>query len=163
MRLSVAIALIGAVLLCGSGGRVGPKHDTRPWPDGAYCPDDRWLSFEPPHAKRLTPDQFRVVTVREWEAIARLEHAAWVELTADEAGRYFVGRALDGGGGRLVLLRGLAVNHRQYWFIISWRDGEVLVYHAGHSAGRVEVRRRAVIARLPALPTNAYVCYGVGD
>src|SRR5207244_727801 len=124
MRPSVGLLLVGVMLIAGCGRAGQAKHDTRPWPNATDSPGGVAF-FDPPEAERVGSDEFVVVTTKEREAIARLEQSEWVELTAQEAGE-LLDRPFGAGQGRIVLLRGWAVNERLDQFSIFWREERVL-------------------------------------
>jgi hypothetical protein len=146
-----------ALIACGCG----KAHDTRPWPPSEEHPkgDNFFYSQE---ARRLADDEFRVVSRNEAEAFARLEGAPAVGLTAEEATR-FVDTLPGGTAGQLVLLRAVAIHDRLTEFEVQWREDSVKVSHRGTLRGRAILIRRAVIARLPAIPKYTHMMVGVVD
>ena len=138
----------------GSDWHAGPEEWHRSPPDGAF--------FSAPEAKRLGADEFGVVVAGEDRALKRLADAPWVELSAREA-EDLLGHPLAGDGGRLVLLRGLALSPRGDAFSVTWRGGAVRVYQLDHVIGRLRLSRRGIVARLPGLPEEVYVNYSVAE
>jgi hypothetical protein len=104
----------------------------------------------------LGPDRFAVASRNEGEALARLADSPWVTVSPQEAKEY-TGRAFDGPGGELVLLRALSLNEGTGRFELAWRAGAVRVHHGCLGRYAVPQKRRALVARLPALPTEVYV------
>ncbi len=107
-------------------------------------------------AKELAAAEFAVVSANEAEALARLERAAAVEVSPQEAEAY-AGRPLAGTGGRLILLRALSWDTPYGGFTVSWRAGAVRISHGCLSDRSLPVVRRAIVARLPDLPSEVYV------
>ena len=142
----------------GPGWRAGGAREGRP-----AAPPDPWY--------RRVPDEFLgsadatgrdratfagVVAAREAESLARLERRAWVEVSGPES-EQLAGRPLGGASGRLVLLRALAWDTPHGGFEVSWVAGGVRVNHGCLGRHPLPVVRRAVVARLPELPSEVYV------
>jgi hypothetical protein len=159
MRASVWLLAIGLISVSGCD-RVGQQN--RPIAPSArqVAPPDPWLRYPSMEfilsGKEIDRAQFAVVTAKEAEALARLIDWAWVELSPKEA-EELAGRAVDGTGGRLVLLRGLAWDTPYGAFTLSWRPGEARVNHGCLGRQPLPVVQRAVVARLPDIPGQVYV------
>jgi hypothetical protein len=106
--------------------------------------------------KELAPAEFAVVTTREAETLARLEQAEWLEVSPREA-EELAGRPLAGAGGRFVLLRGLGYDNTYGAFSVSWQSGAVWVGYGCLGDRPMPVVRRAIVARLPDVPSEVYV------
>jgi hypothetical protein len=151
VRHALHLLMLTAVLLCGCG------RDHR-----AFTTVDSW--YRPPSTQLLLAegwedlgkDNFAVVTVKEAEALGKLEESPWVKLSQSEA-EEFLGRPLDGVGGQLILLRALSLNERTGGFTVKRRKGAVQVHHNCLGRGPVPMIRRALVARLPEVPSEVYV------
>lgn len=154
------IGVLGAVTTVALGAALwlrGDRHRGRaefPSPDPWYRlpPSEFFLSGE---AKERAPATFAEV-LPEAESLARLERSPWAEVSEQEAVG-LVGRPIGGSGGRLVLVRALAWDTPYGGFTVRWRSGEVFVQHGCLGARPLPVVRRAVVARLPDLPSEVYV------
>jgi hypothetical protein len=108
-------------------------------------------------AKYIEKTNFAIVTTREIEALAMLEHSPWVELSAQQ-GDYLLGWHLTGNNGKLVLLRALGITERLEGFSITWFQSSVRVRHIDRVVGGLKPEtRRAIVAYLPGLPHELYV------
>jgi hypothetical protein len=85
-----------------------------------------------------------------------------VGRTAPEEARHLLGRSL-GGAGKLVLLRAEGITERLEGFSVTWRERAVKVYHLARAVGPPKLIRRAVVARLPDLPTKVYMDFSILD
>jgi hypothetical protein len=134
-----------------------------------YLPPDQWHRLPPSdffhsaRAKERDPATFAVVLPQlEPGSLARLKESAWVEVSEKEAAD-LAGRTLGGADGRLVLLRALAWDTPHGEFAVRWRPGEVFVQHGCLGTRPLPVVRPAVVARLPDLPSEAYVGLEMAD
>jgi hypothetical protein len=134
----------------------------------ASTTNDQWTRFPPEtfvvaeDATKLPPDRFALVTHNEGDALAKLATSPWVRVTPEEAKAY-TGRSFEGPGGELVLVRALVLNEGTGAFEVTWRAGEVRVYHGCLGNRPVPQVRRGIVARLPALPTEVYVDCGMAE
>lgn len=99
---------------------------------------------------------FGQVTFSEDDALKRLTDSPFVELTARDAASY-LGRPLEGKDGHLILLRAVVLNEGTEGYWVTWLNGMVRVHHASLGKHPVPMKRRAIVARLPAVPTEVYV------
>lgn len=126
----------------------------------AITPSDPWL--RPPSVEVITSSKeidranFVLVTAQEAEAVARLKDAAWIELKPEEADE-FAGQPIGGQGGKFVLLRAVSWDTPHGGFTLSWWPRAVRVTHGSLGRHPLPVIRRAIVARLPDLPTDVYV------
>jgi hypothetical protein len=157
MRLYQAVWAV-TLLACGCG----KAHDTRPWAPVAEHPKGDAF-FAGRETRWLAANEFRIVSRNEGEAFARLEEVPAVGLTEEETTQ-FVDSLPGGSAGNLVLLRALAVHDRLNEFHVLWREDSVKVYHIGHVIGTPKpLIRRAVIARLPAIPKYVHIGIGIAE
>ena len=108
------------------------------------------------NCRDIPADQYALVVRKEGEALEKLDSSPWVKVSDAEAKAY-TGKILGGAGSELVLLRALALNEGNGAFEVAWRAGEVRVHHGCLGRSAVPQTRRAVIARLPASPSQVYV------
>lgn len=97
-----------------------------------------------------------MVTVEEENALAKLQESPWVKLSQQEAEK-FLGQPFPAMGGEVVLLRGLSLNEANGAFSVTWRNGAVRVHHGCLGNRPMPTTRRAIVARLPAVPSVVYV------
>lgn len=133
------------------------RHDWEP-----ITPPDPWYRavsdefHSDANTKEVPATEFGVVTANEGKALTRLEQAEWLEVSPREA-EELVGQPLGGTGGRLVLLRGLSYDKSHGLFTVNWRPSGVRVNYGCLGNRPLPVVRRAIVARLPELPTAVYV------
>ena len=164
-RTMVLLALLASIVL---GGWMLLRADRGddwaefPSPDAWYRgPTNAFI--QDAEAKERNPASFAVVvSAKEAESLVRLERSPGVEVSEAEAAE-LAGRPLDGTGGRLVLLRALSWNTPHGGFAVSWRPGAVRVYYGCLGAQPLPVVRRAVIARLPDVPSEVFVDLGMAQ
>jgi hypothetical protein len=111
---------------------------------------------------KLAPEDFAVVTEAEVEALAMLDKKPWVELNAKQA-KQFLGQPFEPGSAHLVLLRGCSENETNGAFAVYVRKAEVEIHWGQFGATGRPLRHRALIARLPVLPSEVYVDGSIGD
>ncbi len=181
MRGNSSLLLVAVVLVCGCNRKGGAHQDhhhaagsgkvTEPVRDGegdagkdlrSTTTNDPWARIPPiefiaaDNGTVLPRDQFSQVTHNEADALAKLDASPQVKVTPQEA-KAFTGRSFDEPGGELVLLRALALNEGTGAFSVTWLAGKVRVNHGCLGRHPVPQIRRAIVARLPALPTEVYV------
>jgi hypothetical protein len=155
----VAAAAAGGYLLPGAGSNGG--WSGRASDDRLFVPPDPWYRLPPSEFFGAAETQNRdsatfAVIPHAAESLSRLERSPWAEVSEQEAAG-LAGRPLGGSGGRLVLLRALAWDTPYGGFNVRWRSGEVFVQHGSLGTHPLPVVRRAVVARLPDLPSEVYV------
>jgi hypothetical protein len=129
-------------------------------------PNDSWYRSPPEefypykHPTELAKDQFSLVTRNEAEALKKLATSSHVKLSSAEA-KQFTGREFDEAGSQLVLLRALALHEKTGAFSITRVADKVRVHHGCLGRTPVTQTRRAIVVRLPALPTEVYVDCGM--
>jgi hypothetical protein len=161
------IGVVGAIAAVATGAAVllrGDRHHgwaEFPSPDPWYRPVTNEF-IQSAEARERDTATFAVVSAREAEALARLEHAPSVEVSEQEAAE-LCGRPLAGSGGHLVLLRALAWDTPHGGFTVSWRPGAVRVNHGCLGTQPLPVVRRAVVARLPDVPAEVFVDLGMAE
>jgi hypothetical protein len=154
VRHALPVLILASALLLGCGR---DDRDNR-----AFTAADPW--FRAPSTelivaegwKRLAKDDFAVVSAKGAMALAKLKDSPWRELSQGEA-EELLGRPLAGAGGHLVLLRALSLNEPTGGFDVMWYKGAVRVHHGCLGRHPVPMTRRALVARLPELPSEVYV------
>jgi hypothetical protein len=108
--------------------------------------------------KELAKNDFDLVPeAKEREALGMLAESTWQKLSPQQAQKLLGKPPKDAVGGEWVLLRALSLNELNGAFSITWWDGAVRVHHGCLGRHPVRMTRRALIARLPGLPTEVYV------
>jgi hypothetical protein len=136
--------------------------------DGTTAPADPWVRrppddyFDADDRRDLAKEDFAVVTVDEAKAQAKLEVSPWVKLSPQEA-EQFLGRPFPELNGQLVLLRALSLNELNGAYTVTLRSASVRVHHGSLGDRPFPINRRALIARLPALPSEVYVDCGMAE
>jgi hypothetical protein len=164
----VTAAIIGVYLLPRGTHSAWSDHD-RDEPPPPVLPADPWYRLvsdefiRSADARESDPVTFAVVRpTREAEALARLERGPCLEVPEPEAAE-LAGRPLGGAGGHLVLLRALSWDTPYGGFSLSWRPGRVRVNHGCLGTRPLPMIRRAVVARLPDVPTEVFVDLGMAE
>lgn len=154
MRLFTTGLLLVLVTGCArnrDGGTIGTTAPADPWvrrpPADIFTGDTR---------RDLAKDDFAVVTIDEAKALAKLESSPWVKITPQEA-EQFLGRPFPEMNGQLILLRALSLNEFNGAYSVTVHAGSVWVRHDSLGDRPFPINRRALIARLPALPSEVYV------
>jgi hypothetical protein len=155
LRLSSVILVATGCPGCGEQQWV-PNEWGRSHPKPGYFNDEA--------ARSINEDDFGLVrNDNEDDALRKLTKVSAVEISSEEAEKY-LGKTLGGTGGKFVLLRALGITKRHQGFSVTWREGAVLVRHVDTVIGRPKPAvRRAIVARLPDLPKEVYVDYGIAN
>ena len=146
-----SVGLVAFLLFaCGCATEQTGRYD--PW----YSPSP--LEFFNGGPDKLEAVPFLVVTSNEAEAAGRLTDQPWVEVTEAEANTYLAA-SVGGTGGRLYLLRAPCLKGDPGSHTVTRRkqhgDIQVLFRRKGLGSSGV-TEHRAVIARLPAPPTDLF-------
>jgi hypothetical protein len=153
VRLLTAFALL-AVAGCGASG--GEDRQEPLTADSWYAPPpDR--EFDPLGENRFAP----VLAEHQLEAQAALAETAAKRLSAEEAAR-LTGKRLPADG-EYVLLRGILLNEANGRFDVGVKGRAVYVYHGSLGRPPVPIRRKALVAVLPAVPETVYVSCGMAE
>ncbi len=130
----------------------------------AFDRADPW--FNPPMSEPNVLDTVSgtridtVAAIREAEAEALLEEAAFVEVSPDKA-EYFTGLPLRGRlGAHIYLIRAVYLNRGTGIFDVSLlRGGDVMVLHQCLGSHKTTMKRQALIVQLDDRPRQVYaVC-----
>lgn len=140
---------------------LGCKSEDESTAHRAFLTADPWYRMPPTQfvtgeVKEIPKGEFGLVTLNEVDALKRLSDSPFVEITATETESY-LGRQLEGKNGHLTLLRAVVLNEPTGGFSITRSNGNVRVHHGCLGKHPAPMTRRAIIARLPELPTEVYV------
>jgi hypothetical protein len=152
-RLFIAFALLVAA---GCGSPDGEDHR-------ASAAVDSWVAWPPDRDfAPLGEDRFApVVAEHQREAQAVLAESAAKLVSAEEAAR-LTGKQLPVGG-EYVLLRGVVLNEANGSFDVGLKGTAVHVFHGSLGRHPIPMRRKAVVAVLPAVPEMVYVSCGMAE
>jgi len=150
-----------AVFVSGCCPNPWPLPDHRQW-----CVADSWYRANLQDHDLVEIDREHVAVVgdeSQAEAQAMLEHVSALSLTPETARRF-----VDGdlpGEGPLVLLRGVVLNPHSSGFSVYVRGRTVAVHHDCLGSDRPHrMQRRAIVARLPAIPDDVFAtCFIVAE
>jgi hypothetical protein len=130
----------------------------------AFSSADSWYS-PPPFTADFAPldtDRFAPVTEPfQPEAQAALASVPAKRLSADEAAR-LTGKQLSAGG-EYVLLRAVVLHEGTGGFDIGINGRAVNVHHGCLGRRPVPMRRKALVAVLPAVPETVYVSCSMAE
>ena len=159
MHIRLFSVLVAFILLAGCGTREGEAEDRR-----AFTSVDPWFNPPPSNITFTTvePDRMApVVADLQSEAQDSLRDVAARRLTADDAAR-LTGKRLPPDG-EYVLLRAVVLNEATGGFDVRVQGTVVYVLYGCIGGRPLPMRRKAIVAVLPAVPTEVYTSCGMAE
>lgn len=152
----LGIVLGGLAFLCllGVAARLWIGHQQRTRALRWYRPaseapaDVQWQELDAARIHRVLKD-------KQPEAIERLEEAAAIELTAEQAAAYTGAPLPDVPGAKPYLVRSL-VKFLPGAFNVYVADGHLEISHGSLGRGPMDVRRHAIVLQLDRKPDEVY-------
>ncbi len=156
IQKTVMLTTLLLVIIAGCGKMSGGSADAWTTQDSWYrAPENDllWQLYDSPL------DRARFAPVQESSrAVAEelLRDGPFVKIEAEKAKELLGSEVASEDDGEYYLLRGLYLQEGTGSFTVYAREGQVLVHHGCLGRSPVPMNRTAVVARLPAPPTDVY-------